>query len=202
MCTKLKSQRPMAGEDARTIPYATVPVEGGEDDAPALRALHASMLKRRGGHLLHLDRMLLHSVPYATGWGAFFGAIRTQLALDPVLRELAICLVALLNAAPYEMRQHAPEFLAAGGTPAQLAVLAPMGLEVENSCGTGQARPRPVAPASLASLEAAYPALASVFSHSQRLCILLTMQMTWNVAVDRCGWGHVPVTPPTTHWNL
>jgi hypothetical protein len=113
--------------------------------------------------------------------------------------------VALLNAAPYEMRQHAPEFLAAGGTSAQLAALAPMGLEVQTtssgggSCGMGQARPRPVAPASLASLEAAYPALASVFSHTQRLCILLTMQMTWNVAVVRCGWGHVPVTPPIPH---
>jgi alkylhydroperoxidase family enzyme len=42
------------------------------------------------------------------------------LSLEPRLRELAICAVAVLNHADYELLQHAPEFLAAGGTQAQL----------------------------------------------------------------------------------
>jgi alkylhydroperoxidase family enzyme len=36
------------------------------------------------------------------------------------LRELAICLVAVLNRAEYEFLHHAPEFLKAGGTEEQL----------------------------------------------------------------------------------
>ena len=38
-------------------------------------------------------------------------------------RELAICVVALLNHAEYEYHHHAPEFLRSGGSPAQLAAL-------------------------------------------------------------------------------
>jgi alkylhydroperoxidase family enzyme len=51
------------------------------------------------------------------------GAIRTQLSLDPCLRELAICAVAVATDAAYEWSQHAPEFLAAGGSQAQLDAL-------------------------------------------------------------------------------
>jgi alkylhydroperoxidase family enzyme len=76
--------------------------------------------KRRGGSLLNLDRMLLNSPAYAVGWNTFLGAVRTALSLEPKLRELAICAVAVLNRADYELLQHAPEWLAAGGTQAQL----------------------------------------------------------------------------------
>jgi alkylhydroperoxidase family enzyme len=75
---------------------------------------------RRGGTLLNLDRMLLNSPAFAVGWNSFLGAVRNGLSLDPKLRELAICAVAVLNRAEYEWLQHAPEFLAAGGTQAQL----------------------------------------------------------------------------------
>lgn len=76
--------------------------------------------KRRGGTLLNLDRMLLNSPAFAVGWNGFLGAVRNALSLDAKLRELAICAVAVLNRADYEMLQHAPEYLAAGGTQAQL----------------------------------------------------------------------------------
>ncbi len=78
---------------------------------------------RRGGTLLNLDRMLLRSPVFAAGWNGFMGAIRTQLSLDPCLRELAICTVAVETDAAYEWSQHAPEFLAAGGSEAHLQAL-------------------------------------------------------------------------------
>jgi alkylhydroperoxidase family enzyme len=78
---------------------------------------------RRGGRLLHLDRMLLHSPPLAAGWNGFLKAVRTELALDPRLRELAMCAVASLNGAHYEFHHHAPEFLRAGGTAQQIEAL-------------------------------------------------------------------------------
>jgi alkylhydroperoxidase family enzyme len=84
----------------------------------------AAIRKRRGGGLLNLDRMLLNSPAYAVGWNSFLGAVRTSLSLDPQLRELVICAVAVLNRADYELAQHAPEYLACGGTQAQLDALA------------------------------------------------------------------------------
>jgi alkylhydroperoxidase family enzyme len=79
--------------------------------------------KRRGGTLLNLDRMLLNSPAFAVGWNTFLGAVRNALTLDPKLRELAICAVAVINRAEYEWLQHAPEFLVAGGTQEQLESL-------------------------------------------------------------------------------
>lgn len=89
---------------------------GPEDLVSAIRA-------RRGGKLLNLDRMLLHSPALALGWNAHLGAVRTSLALPARLRELVICAVAVLNNADYEFSQHAPEFLRAGGSPAALQAL-------------------------------------------------------------------------------
>ncbi len=78
---------------------------------------------RRGGTLLNLDRILLYSPEVARGWNAHLGAIRSRLKLDPRLRELAMLVVAVLNRADYEFVHHAPVFLAAGGTQAQLDAL-------------------------------------------------------------------------------
>lgn len=79
--------------------------------------------RRRGGQLLELDRMLLHSPPLAAGWNTMMGAVRQQLDLPPKLRELAMCLVAVLNRAEYELFHHAPLLIAAGGTPQQVEAL-------------------------------------------------------------------------------
>ena len=85
--------------------------------------LVAAIRERRGGQLLELDRMLLHSPALARGWNVFLRAARTELTLDPKLRELVMCVVAVLNGAEYEFDQHAPLFVAAGGTDAQLRAL-------------------------------------------------------------------------------
>ncbi len=95
-----------------------IPYQPADLNEPA--ELVSAIRTRRGGHLLHLDRMLLHSPAFAQGWNALLGAVRGGLALSPRLRELAICAIAVLNGADYEFGHHAPEFLKAGGTQAQL----------------------------------------------------------------------------------
>lgn len=85
--------------------------------------LVAAIRARRGGRLGELDRLLLHSPPVAEGWNLFFGRLRGSLALDPLLRELAMCAVAAINGADYEMHHHAPLALQHGGTQAQLDAL-------------------------------------------------------------------------------
>jgi AhpD family alkylhydroperoxidase len=89
-------------------------------DADLVRAVQ----QRRGGALLNLDRMLLHSAPVARGWNAYMGAIRTGCQLAGTLRELVILQVAVLNRAPYEFAQHAPVALAEGVTQAQIDAVA------------------------------------------------------------------------------
>lgn len=104
----------------RLIPYQ--PIDLAE---PAV--LVAAIRQRRGGQFINLDRMLLHSIPIAEGWNHFIGAIRNNLALDPKLRELAMCGVAVLNGAEYEFIHHAPPFRDAGGTEAQVQALRSIG---------------------------------------------------------------------------
>ncbi len=79
--------------------------------------------QRRGGRLLHLDRQLLHSPAVAHGWNVFLGAMRGDLALEPRLRELAMCAVAIVNGAEYEYVHHAPLLIAAGATQGQADAL-------------------------------------------------------------------------------
>lgn len=113
----MQNQAPLKAASAIRIPVV--------DDASLVPSdLLADILRRRKGRLLNLDRMLLNSPPYAQGWNGFLGAVRNGLSLDARLRELAICTVAVLTRAPYEYSQHAPEFLAAGGTQEQLDALA------------------------------------------------------------------------------
>jgi alkylhydroperoxidase family enzyme len=83
-----------------------------------------AILARRGGRLINLDKALLWSEPLARGWNAHLKAVRSELAVSRRLRELAICTVALLTGAHYEYHHHAPDFLAAGGSQAELDALA------------------------------------------------------------------------------
>lgn len=98
------------------IPYA-------DPNAPAV-AEHAERIRReRGGKVLNLYRMLLHSPPVALGWLGFLTAIRQQAELAGRYRELAILRIAVLNGASYEFKQHVPFALAEGLTRAQLDAL-------------------------------------------------------------------------------
>jgi alkylhydroperoxidase family enzyme len=90
---------------------------------PQPQALVDAILERRMGSLLNLDKALLWSEPLARGWNVFLKAVRTEFSTSRRLRELGICTVALLTGADYEYRHHAPDFLAAGGSQAQLDAL-------------------------------------------------------------------------------
>ena len=94
-----------------------------DPDAVDDRALVDAILARRGGKLIDLDRMLLHSPALARGWNAHLGQVRTGLALPAKLRELAILAVAVINGADYEFVQHQPVFISGGGTAAQVEAL-------------------------------------------------------------------------------
>lgn len=120
--------------------------------------------KRRGGSLLNLDRMLLNSPTFAVGWNGFLGAVRNALSLDARLRELAICAVAVLNRADYELLQHAPEFVASGGTPAQLGCLQDFDAALVD---------------------------AMQFSEAERAVLQLTLEMTRQVQVSNACFARV-----------
>jgi len=90
---------------------------------PQPKELVDAILARRGGTLINLDKALLWSEPLARGWNTYLRAVRTELGASRKLRELGICTVALLTGAVYEYRHHAPDFLAAGGTQAELDAL-------------------------------------------------------------------------------
>lgn len=98
------------------IPYKPLEAAGPDEVVAPIR-------ERRGGTLLNLDRMLLHSVPFTQGWGGLLGKVRNELELPAKLRELALCAVAALCGAEYEMHHHGPLFLKVGGTPAQFNAL-------------------------------------------------------------------------------
>jgi len=98
------------------IPYKPAEIKEPQDLVESIRM-------RRNGDLLNLDRMLIHSPAFATGWNHFLGIVRNELEVPAKLRELSICAVAILNKADYEFIQHSPEFLKAGGTRQQLIAM-------------------------------------------------------------------------------
>jgi alkylhydroperoxidase family enzyme len=108
------------------IPY--VPLDLQEPPA-----LVAAIRKRRGGELSELDRLLLHSPALAEGWNFHLGQVRTRLGISAKLRELAMCVVAVVNRAPYEYDGHLPLFLQHGGTPQQGEALRNVEAAIGNS---------------------------------------------------------------------
>lgn len=98
------------------IPYKPTDIQKPKELVDSIRS-------RRNGELLNLDRMLLHSPAFAAAWNNFMGCVRNALSVPALLRELAICAVAVLNNAEYEFIQHAPEFIKAGGRKQQLTAL-------------------------------------------------------------------------------
>lgn len=119
--TQGSSSPQAAASVSKAASQSGIPYRADDAGPPAL--VDAIRARRPGGKLLNLDRMLLHSPPFAQGWNAMFAAIRGQLSLSPRLRELAIMSIAVLNRAEYEWVQHEKEFVAAGGTSEQMAAL-------------------------------------------------------------------------------
>jgi alkylhydroperoxidase family enzyme len=138
---------------AAGIPYVT------DQNQAGLEELIGAIRNRRfEGKLLNVDRMLLNSPSFARGWNELIGAVRSKMTLPPILRELAIMAVGVLNGADYEYAQHRPEFLAAGGTTDQLAALT----DVADACRN-----------------------AKLFNESERASLMLAYEMTRNVKVSK-----------------
>jgi len=104
-------------ESMPRIPYQPADLAEPAEVVDAIR-------RRRGGELMELDRMLLHSAPLAAGWNTMMGSVRNEFIVAKRLRELAMCTVAVINDASYELAAHAPIYLAEGGTQAQLDAIA------------------------------------------------------------------------------
>ena len=135
-----------------SVPYVSADLAEPREIVDAVRA-------RRGGHLTHLDRMLLHSPPLASGWNSLLGAVRGKFSLDAQVREIVICAVASLNGAEYEFHHHAPELLKAGGDEHQVRALRS---DVAAAVNNG-----------------------SLFTEAQRAALQLTLEMTDGVAVNQ-----------------
>ena len=145
------------------IPYVADSQAGPPELVDAIRA------RRPGGKLLNLDRMLLHSAAFAKGWNGLFAAIRGQLSLPPRLREIAILAVGALNRAEYEWAQHEGEFLAAGGTRAQLARLRDPAVAMEDK---------------------------ALFDETERAALALTSEMTRDVSVREATLSRIRAALP------
>lgn len=139
------------------VPYVPADLSEPADIVAAIRA-------RRGGALIELDRMLLHSPTFAGGWNTFLRAVRTGLELDPKLRELGMCVVAVINGAEYEFVHHAPVFLEAGGTQAQVDAMRDPDRALRD---------------------------AALFDASERAALALTIEMTRQVRVQDATFAEV-----------
>lgn len=120
------------------------------------KAIVDAIRARRGGRLGELDRILLHSPAVAMGWNTMFGAIRSEMSLSPKYREMAMCIVGVMNGAEYEWVQHAPLLEKAGATPAQMKALRNPDQAVQD---------------------------ATLFDANERAVIALVIEMTRNVKV-------------------
>lgn len=112
---------------------------------------------RRGGELLKMDRLMLHSPVFAGAWNAFLRTVIHDLSIPVRESQFVMSLIGIINHADYELFSHAPQFVAAGGTQAQLDAL-------ENVEAAGQD--------------------TALFSERERAIIALTDRMTRDVVID------------------
>ena len=99
-----------------------------EKDHPELSDFIAKLRSARGGRLLNIYRMMLHSPAIASGWFEMNQAVRYQTEVDGQSREMAVIRVAILNGVDYILRAHGPAYaLKEGLTQAQVDALADWG---------------------------------------------------------------------------
>lgn len=94
-----------------------------DTDAPHIRDAAAAARRARGGAVINLYRMLLHSPPLATAWLGLGSHLRYAGLLDDRTRELITCLVGVRTRSAYELHHHAHLARAAGVTQEQLDAL-------------------------------------------------------------------------------
>ncbi len=95
-----------------------------EKEHPELSELIAKIKGARGGRLINIYRVMLHSPALASAWFDLNQAVRYGTEIDGQCRELAVIRVAILNNVEYVIRAHGPAYaLKEGLTPEQVAAL-------------------------------------------------------------------------------
>jgi alkylhydroperoxidase family enzyme len=96
-----------------------------ENQQPELAQSIAKIKGARGGRLINIYRLMLHSPMLANAWFDLNQAVRYGTEIDGQCRELAVIRVAILNDVGYVQRAHGPAYaLKEGLTPQQVAAIA------------------------------------------------------------------------------
>ena len=96
-----------------------------ENDHPELADSIARIKGARGGRLINIYRLMLHSPALANAWFDLNQAVRYGTEIDGQSREIAVIRVAILNNVEYVQRAHGPAYaLKEGLTPEQVAAIA------------------------------------------------------------------------------
>ena len=86
---------------------------------PELADIERTIAEQRG-EISALYQALLNSAPIASGWEKLLTAVRKQTTIPPVLRELVILRIAVLNRASFEFAAHVPDARRAGISEAKM----------------------------------------------------------------------------------
>ena len=96
----------------------------GEKEHPELAETITKIKGARGGRLINIYRLMLHSPALAQAWFDLNQAVRYGTEIDGQCRELAVIRVAILNNVEYVQRAHGPAYaLKEGLTPEQVNAL-------------------------------------------------------------------------------
>src|SRR5689334_6707206 len=91
---------------------------------PDLSALIGKITGARGGRLINVYRMLLHTPAVTEAWLNFISSLRTGVEIDDLIKEIVIMRVAILNKVDYILVTHVKRYaLEAGVTKAQIDTL-------------------------------------------------------------------------------
>jgi 4-carboxymuconolactone decarboxylase len=94
-------------------------------DHPELGELIGKIKGARGGRLINIYRLMLHSPALANAWFDLNQAVRYETDIDGQCREIAVLRVAILNKVEYVVRAHGPAYaLKEGLTPEQVDQIA------------------------------------------------------------------------------
>jgi 4-carboxymuconolactone decarboxylase len=96
-----------------------------ESEHPELAESVAKIKGARGGRLINIYRLMLHSPALANAWFDLNQAVRYGTEIDGQSRELAVIRVAILNDVEYVQQVHGPVYaLKEGLTPEQVIAIA------------------------------------------------------------------------------
>ncbi|MSP40479.1 MAG: carboxymuconolactone decarboxylase family protein [Deltaproteobacteria bacterium] len=96
-----------------------------ETEHPELADSIAKIKGARGGRLINIYRLMLHSPALANAWFDLNQAVRYGTEIDGQSREIAVIRVAILNNVEYVQQAHGPAYaLKEGLTPEQVVAIA------------------------------------------------------------------------------